>query len=305
MSPNHPNTLANDPEEPQDEEATNPPTTKPIPTDTLTPTPAPTATYTPVPTETPAHEPGTLMTNTIDGASMAYIPPGEFMMGSESGKEDEQPVHPVYTSGFWMYQYTVTNAQYGQCIAAGGCEEPKNPSYNTGSSQTIEWIKNGMYNDHPVMHLAQKEAQNYCEWAGGRLPTEAEWEKAARGGLVGMTYPWGNDEPVCTLGADNGAWYKGCDSDSDNPSAPVGSFAPNGYGLYDMAGNVWEWVSDKYGEDYYNLLEYDNPQGPKTGTYYVQRGGDFRGSQTPLRVTVRNHTSSGAHPNGFRCVLIP
>jgi formylglycine-generating enzyme required for sulfatase activity len=293
------------------------PTDAPIPTSTLVPsdTPQPTntvvlptATSTRAPTSTPAHDPGTIMINPSDGASMAYIPPGEFMMGNDSGEEDEQPAHLVYTEGFWMYQYEVTNAQYSQCITAGVCEElfMASVSMSSGANKSNEWIITGQYPDHPVMFASPGDARDYCGWVGARLPTEAEWERAARGGLEGMKYPWGNQDPVCTPGAENGVWFGGCGgNESDNPTAPVGSFAPNGYGLYDMAGNVWEWVNDRYDEDYYDLEVYDNPQGPTGGQGNSLRGCCFSCSSTPLRITNRQWGGGRYHHYGFRCAVSP
>jgi formylglycine-generating enzyme required for sulfatase activity len=269
------------------------PTSTPQPTNTIV---LPTATATRAPTSTPAFEPGTIITNPTDSASMAYIPPGEFMMGNESGKADEQPVHLVYTDGFWIYQYEVTNAQYSLCIAAGKC----------GETFTTDEFYDSQYANNPVIYLSWQDAQTYCEWSGGRLPTEAEWEKAARGGLEGMTYPWGNQEPVCTIGAVNGAQFIDCVGESNNTTVPVGSFAPNGYELYDMAGNAREWVNDYYKEDYYAQQEYDNPQGPRGGKRGA-RGGNFRSSSSDLAVSVRWWSVSyyTGHSVGFRCAVTP
>jgi len=147
-----------------------------------------------------------------------------------------------------------------------------------------------------------EQANTYCEWRGDRLPSEAEWEKAARGGLEGMLFSWGDDFPVCTVGAKNGAQFGSC-MPSDTVS--VGSFSPNGYGLYDMAGNVWEWVNDWYQADYYSFSPTSDPPGPFNGTVKVLRGGgwfyDWVYSRAASRITgepgYRNDSI------GFRCAV--
>ena len=281
---------------------TTEPSDTPQPTDTVE---LLTATATRPPTLTPAFEIGTIMTNEMDGASMVYIPPGEFMMGDDEGSPGQQPAHLVSTLGFWMYQYEVTNAQYLQCIAAGVCKELEISGFSNEKTPN-ELVEQEEYADFPVMWVTWKKAKTYCEWAGGRLPTEAEWEMAARGGLEGMSYPWGNEEPVCDLGAVNGAHFNNCEDTFGVDTLPVGSFAPNGYGLYDMVGNIAEWVFDYYDEDYYKLLIYENPKGPGLAQYRVARGGDFRIDAIGITVAWR---SAGlinlAHPIGVRCVVSP
>ncbi len=231
---------------------------------------------------------GSTMVNTTDGARMVFVPAGEFMMGSD--KSNEKPEHLVYIDAFWIYQTQVTNTFYRKCIEAGSCE---------GSlSRYVE-------NDYPAVNINWFQANAYCEWAGGRLPTEAEWEKAARGD-DGRIYPWGNEEPTCDL-----ANYLGCvggrqkDGTMIDGTMPVGSY-PEGaspYGALDMAGNVWEWVADRYDQDYYSQSPYPNPKGPETGQYRVLRGGAW-GFAIDFLPTTYRYRSNPSSPDygGFRCV---
>jgi formylglycine-generating enzyme required for sulfatase activity len=264
------------------------------PTATLTPTQTPTPTNTPLPptaTPTATPKPGDSWTRPQDGMVMVYIPAGEFQMGSESGNSNESPVHTVYTDAFWMDESEVTNRMFALCVEAGKCEQPDGSHYNDPN-----------YADHPVYNVSWYGARAYCEWAGARLPTEAEWEKAARGGLEGKLYPWGDDPPSCTPGAENGAQYTACDGDT----APVKTFAPNAYGLYDMAGNLWEWVADWYDSEYYGALEdgVRNPTGPESASYRVLRGGSWSDYVNYLRVSnrLRSAPSDIITSFGFRCV---
>ena len=219
---------------------------------------------------------------------MQEIPSGSFMMGSESGAGDEQPVREVTVDAFWMDQSEATNAMYARCVEAGACSPPS----STGN------YANDAYADHPVVYVDWNKAQTYCEWAGGRLPTEAEWEYAARGGLEGATYPWGDETPVCEVGVENGASFTNC---SDRGTRPVGSYAPNGYGLYDMAGNVWEWVSSEY-----KAYPYDAGDGREDLTTNVSRGlrgGSWLNYEYNLRVAYRNGDTPSLTDDliGFRC----
>ena len=145
------------------------------------------------------------------------------------------------------------------------------------------------------------QAQTYCQWRGGDLPTEAQWEKAARGGLVGKKYPWGDEDPVNQKGAKNGALFLGRELLG---TIAVGSFSPNGYGLYDMAGNMWEWALDWYQADYYNSQSiWRNPPGPSSGSYRVVRGGTWGAADLFMQLAYRYwYTPSGSdYFVGFRC----
>ena len=223
----------------------------------------------------------------VDRMSMVYIPAGKFLMGSDEGTSDNQPVHEVYLDAFWMDKHEVTLGQYQQFVEETG--------FDTKGSGESE--------DHAVTDVDWYDAQAYCEWAERRLPTEAEWEKAARGGLEGKKYPWGNEDPVCISGSENGARFNDHDQCDDLGTAPVMSYAPNGYGLYDMAGNAWEWIFDWYGKDYYGTSPSENPRGPVSGNEVVLRGGSWIHDAYPLRTAHRdrNPRSEADHDVGFRC----
>lgn len=230
-----------------------------------------------------------------DGASMVLIPAEEFQMGDGfgEGSPDERPVHTVHLDSFYMDIYEVTNARYKEFMDATGYKEPRwwsDPNYFSFNAS-----------DHPVMGVTWYDAKAYCEWTGKRLPTEAEWEKAARGRLVGSKYPWGD-----TITHDDANYYGTGGRDRwEYSTSPVGSFPPNGYGLYDMAGNVWEWCADWYDRNYYSHSPRQNPKGPDMGTERVFRGGSSYDRDTKdLRVACRNkHDPAGSLTNaGFRCV---
>lgn len=269
------------------------------PTITLTPTSTPTASLTPTatntlpPTPTSTPKPGAASTpREKDGMLMVYIPAGTFQMGSESGGSDEKPVHAVTLNAFWMDEHEITNAMYKLCVEAKACQPSADARYYNSNP------------NYPVVYVNWNQAKAYCEWVEGRLPTEAEWEYAARGGLAGRKYPWGDEPPVCTPGAKNGAQFGPCSPDSP---INVNTFQPNGYGLYDMAGNVWEWVNDWYDSAYYQNSPAENPQGPANGKYRVLRGGSWSNLDNGLRVSNRD----GYNPDytgyviGFRCLRSP
>jgi formylglycine-generating enzyme required for sulfatase activity len=237
------------------------------------------------------------------GVPMALVPAGPFEMGSYEGDEDEQPVHTVMLDHFYIDQFEVTNGQYAICVDAGVCDPTTDTTAFESSYTRKNYYGNPDYLDFPVIYANWYEAKEYCEWRGARLPTEAEWEKAARGGLIGKNYPWGNESPLCEVGAKNGAKFDDDDVCNDTDTAQVGSYSHNGYGLYDMAGNVWEWVSDFYDADYYANSPGDNPSGPENGNYPVVRGGSWDSQMDHLRVSDRrfNDPKSGALSSGFRC----
>ena len=184
----------------------------------------------------------------------------------------------------------MTNAQYGQCTAAGACARP-------------EYADDGAYNAaiQPVVGVAWNDATAYCAWAGGRLPTEAEWEKAARG-TDGRRYPWGNQDATCEYTVMNDGSGDGC---GQGKPWPVGSKAAGAspYGALDMAGNVWEWVADWYAPDYYDRSPQPNPTGPDTGEFRAQRGGSWTDVQALTRCAYRGAFDPGYRlkNTGFRC----
>jgi serine/threonine protein kinase len=267
---------------------------------TATPLPAtstPTATTTPLPPDIPVEtphvatlQPGSTQISPKDSMVMVYVPAGEFLMGSENGASDEKPQHRVNLDAYWIDQTEVTNAMYAQCESAGACKPPHSTKSYTRSS----YYGDNQYGDYPVIYVDWNQANAYCKWAGGRLPSEAEWEKAARG-TDGRTYPWGEQTPACSL-----ANYSGCEGDT----TVVGSYPAGAsvYGAIDMAGNVWEWVQDWYNGTYYNSSPSENPQGPASEQYRVQRGGSWFNISWFLRSSGRGwYRPDNWYNLGFRC----
>jgi formylglycine-generating enzyme required for sulfatase activity len=242
-----------------------------------------------VPVTAPGKELGPVPTrvrvNPKDGLKYAWIPPGTFMMGcslADNGCASwEKPQHQVtITRGVWMGQTEVTVGAYKRFAASGGREMPSPPSFNN------KWASNNM----PIVNVSWFDAQAYCGWAGGRLPTEAEWEYAARGGSTEARYG-----PV-----DEIAWY---DQNSGLQAHNVAEKRPNAFGLYDMLGNVWEWVSDWYDENYYEGSPSENPAGPTSGQDRVLWGDGENDSAGSIRVSERIMNIPTFHSNnlGFRC----
>ena len=222
--------------------------------------------------------------------SMAVVPAGEFTMGSSTGDADEQPAHQVYVDTFSMDTHEVTVEQYAAFLQTKGIDPPS--GWKT--------MNQPAHHKRPVANVDWRDAVAYCTWAGKRLPTEAEWEKAARG-TDGRIFPWGNDPPT-PLHANFGK----TDWNNHRVLAPVGTLK-NGkspYGIYDMAGNVREWVSDWYGQDYYTNSPARNPTGPASGESKVLRGGSWGSDAQQLRSSLRYfHRSAHRHKDyGFRCV---
>jgi iron(II)-dependent oxidoreductase len=202
--------------------------------------------------------------NEKDGSTLVVIPAGEFTMGSNIGYPAERPEHWVFVESFLMSTAPITNEQYARFIQETGHRVPVLDDRRT---QRENWDQETRTYpteraQHPVVLVSWQDAQAYCQWAGGRLPTEAEWERAARGGMERRLYPWGDLIDPTLANYDN-----------QNGTTPVGAYPPNAYGLYDMAGNVWEWVADWYDPRYYARSPRDNPQGPESGATKVLRGG--------------------------------
>jgi len=280
-----------------------------------------------------------------DGAKMVLIPAGEFLMGTDPAEipelvkwakqwfpkaeaslfEDETPRHTVSVDAFYMDAYEVTNAQYKKFVQATGHKEPEGLKITPTSNNMLEstfrfkpWTDSDYNKDNqPVICVRWEDAKAYAEWSGKRLPTEVEWEYAARGGLAGKRYVWGDKWPPpknsgnfvdetfkkafpdwkIINGYDDGYVY----------TAPVGSYKPNGYGLHDMAGNVWELCADWYDNEYYANSPKSNPKGPDLGeyrVYRVMRGGSWGGRDAGYgRVAVRYPIApTGVGTDvGFRC----
>ncbi len=224
--------------------------------------------------------------------SMAVVPAGEFMMGSPTGDSDEQPAHKVYVETFSMDKYEVTVGQYAAFLQAKGIDPPS------------DWktMNQSVHQKRPVANVDWADAFAYCKWAGKRLPTEAEWEKAARG-TDDRLYPWGNEAPT-PLHANFGK----SDWNNHGVLAPIGTFeaGKSPYGMYDMAGNVWEWVSDWYDYDYYKTSPSQNPAGPSSGGTKVIRGGAWNSNPRAMRSANRSLISpTDQGLDGFRCAKTP
>lgn len=211
--------------------------------------------------------------------TMVFIPAGEFIMGARDGGYDEQPERKVFLAGYYIDRFEVTFAQFYNFMAATGHRKPRLVGY-LGNVET-EDLPLFMKPLHPVVGVSWDDATDYCRWKGKRLPTEAEWEKAARG-EDRRKWPWGNDERpgyANLLGEEDGFRY----------TAPVDYFKQDKspYGVYDMAGNVMEWVADWYQEEYNRILPVSNPTGPTTGDYRVLRGASWNDSIDHARTTAR------------------
>jgi formylglycine-generating enzyme required for sulfatase activity len=278
----------------QSMDAVSQPATTPSPTPTPTPTPTPLAGQVP--------EAGSTQVSSQDGMEMVYIPAGTFLMGSEDGEEDEQPIHEVHLDAYWIDRTEVTNAMFAAFLNEEGNQSQEGTSWLDSADTDVrihqvegEWMADSNFEQHPVTEVTWYGAAAYCQWVGRRLPTEAEWERAARG-EEGFVYPHGNTAPTC-----NQANYRGCVGYTTIVGSHLGGASP--YGVLDMAGNVFEWVSDWYGGDYYQESPHENPSGPSSGGMRVQRGGSWYSTLFVLRTTNRSNSDPGDSQGslGFRC----
>lgn len=285
-----------------------------LPSATIEPLPV-TVTSTSFSSPTPEPTPGIGSTqiSPLDGMVMVYVPGGEFLMGAadwdDQALDDERPQHLLYLDAYWIDKTEVTNAMYARCVQAEAC----NPPVNTGSSTRASYFNDLAFEHYPVVYVSWIDASAYCAWAGRRLPSEAEWEKAARG-ADGRLYAWGNQSV-------SGGLLNFCDKncpkdwrlvdidDGFADTAPVGNYPAGAspYGALDMAGNVWEWVADWYAADYYAQSSMENPLGPASGDKRVLRGGSWDDDLAHVRVTVRYSLdpNEGFGYFGFRCALSP
>ena len=233
-------------------------------------------------------------------AETVHVPAGKFVMGSDPGEgtRDERPEHVVRLDEYSIDVHEVTNAEFRACVVAGKCSPPLHLS----SLDRKTYFHERKFDDFPVIYVTWSQARTYCAWKGGRLPTEAEWEKAARGPAPDeREYPWGDTPPDCAHANFGGA--QGCVGDTDRVGArPLGA---SPFGLLDLAGNVWEWTADWFDSQYYARSPAENPPGPDHGSHRVIRGGCWLSDASSLRVTCRQaELPSTQAPNvGFRCAF--
>ena len=243
---------------------------------------------------------GSMRVSGQDGMVQVYVPAGGFQRGWDV-KQEGQPaadtppsLWTIDINAFWIDRTEVTNAMYAKCVAAGGCSAPAQLSSLTRAA----YYGDAVYADYPVIWVDWNQARTYCQWAGRRLPTEAEWEKAARGS-DGRLFPWGTQAADCSLA--NYACAEGNVGDTNK----VGSY-PYGaspYEALDMAGNVWEWVADWYSAEYYVTAMGQNPQGPAAGIQRVLRGGSYYIDAVSARISFRTAWTPDSKDVdvGFRC----
>jgi serine/threonine-protein kinase len=266
---------------------------------------------------------------------MVYVPEGEFTMGSDSGDSNEEPEHTVALDDFWIDQTEVTNAMFQVFVDATGYTTDSGQLGQSLAWQAGQWLPAAQkwlmmggadwqhphgpstnldgLDAHPVVQVSWNDAFAYCHWAGARLPTEAEWEKAARG-TDGRTYPWGSGSPSgeqansADMNLDAIWASKGLD-DGFQFTSPVGNYPAGAspYGAYDMAGNASEWVADLYAFDYYASSPHSNPTGPDTGLLRVMRGGQWSFTADGLRSSARlaQPPKYSIDYSGFRCASTP
>jgi len=247
--------------------------------------------------------------NNASTKNMRLIPAGKFLMGAEGWGEFESPVHEIFVDDFLMDEAPVTNSDFAEFVNKTGYKTTAEikgfaSGYEKGEMKEIKNLCWKTYfteerKNHPVVLVSWNDANEFAKWVGKRLPTEAEWEKAARGTLVGNLYPWGNNDP------DNTLCNFGKETKKIPPTTEVKTYQPNAYGLYDMAGNVWNWCADWFSEKYYSENRNENPKGASEGITKVRRGASFNIIQTfRLRCANRGAYSPDNYAIniGFRCV---
>jgi formylglycine-generating enzyme required for sulfatase activity len=254
---------------------------------------------------------------------LARIPAGEFLMGAADAAADERPVHRVSVSEFFIGRFAVTNDEYARFVRATGHPAPSLrglPLVAGGGRDLIFKELAAPYvweaghpppgrSTHPVVLVSFDDAVAYCKWLSEntgravRLPTEAEWEKASRGDVPGRRYPWGDDIDAsrCNFLEDPSAKHQ-------RGTRPTGTYPPNAFGLRDIVGNVWEWVSDWYGSEYYGSGDMNDPRGPSNGSLRIVRGGSWvTDDAMMLRCAYRHKVppDTYAYSIGFRVVCVP
>lgn len=279
------------------------PTTPRMPTNTAIPT-IPIMSSPAITSLTPSSTPNSvgqlpkIEEKVIGDAPMVFVPVGDFIMGTQRDAEasqDEKPAHNVYLDGYWIDKYEVTNAMYQKCVDAGACKF--SGSNKSGLRGSTPYYGNPEFDNYPVINMSWYHADTYCRWVGKRLPTEAEWEKAARW-TDARIYPWGNSFDQNRLNSRDGRFI----DTTAGGSYPLGA---SPYGVMDMAGNVWEWVADWYATNFYENSPIQNPTGPSTGTMKIRRGGSWMDELkftrlTTLRSPMEPH-NNGQMATGFRC----
>ncbi len=255
--------------------------------------------------------------------NLARIPAGDFLMGAADAEEDERPVHRVYISEFFIGRFAVTQEEYGRFVRATGHPVPaiqrlpiiaqgeREPLFRELATPYI-WDRDqppAGHGSHPVVLVQYDDALAYCRWLSVsierpvRLPTEAEWEKAARGGTDGQRYPWGHE-----IDSSRANFLTDPSIKHQRGTRPTGTYPPNAYGLYDVSGNAWEWVSDWYAPDYYGGGEMRDPAGPESGSMRILRGGSWVNDDVSmLRCAYRHKVppDTYAYSVGFRIVCTP
>jgi sulfatase modifying factor 1 len=255
--------------------------------------------------------------------NLARIPSGDFLMGAADAEDDERPVHRVFVNEFLIGRFPVTDDEYARFVRATGYPAPairglpliagggRDSGFREQAAPYV-WENDqppAGHGSHPVVLVLYDDALAYCKWLSEeinrvfRLPTEAEWEKAARAGIDGQRYPWGND-----IDASRCNYLTDPAVKNQRGTRPTGTYPPNAYGLYDMCGNIWEWVSDWYSAEYYGSGDMQDPRGPDNGNMRIVRGGSWVNDDVTMLRTAYRHKvppDTYAYSVGFRIVCNP